>query len=182
MKPAAAATLAATLAACALGAARPEPHSFDLGIELPAARLPAVRVAAVRAMAPFDGSEMYYRLAWRNGAELAAYAQARWAAPPAQLVRRQLLRANGDGNAKCTLESELQEFSQVFSSPHASAARLELNAQLVAPQGRIASRSWRIAEAGAGADAAGGAAAMARAVNRAAGEIAAWIAAQAQCR
>ena len=32
---------------------------------------------------------MYYRFAWRDGAEIALFANSRWAAPPAELMRRQ---------------------------------------------------------------------------------------------
>ena len=158
------------------------PRSYDLGIEAPSARLPALRVAGVRAVAPFDGIEMHYRLAWRNPAELAAFAQSRWAAPPAELFRKQLLRANGAGAATCALEAELHEFSQVFASPAASEARFELHASLVGAKGVVAARSWRVAEADAGVEAASGAAALARAADRAIGEIAGWVAAQAECR
>ena len=180
MRPFCAMLFAATLSGCAAAPATP-PRTFDLGIEPPSAPLPAVRVAAVRAVAPFDGIEMHYRLAWRNPAELAAFAQNRWAAPPAELFRKQLLRANGAGTAKCALEAELHEFSQVFAAPTTSEARLELHASLGGAKGVVATRAWRIAEANAGADAAGGAQALARAVNRAVGEIAAWTAARPEC-
>jgi cholesterol transport system auxiliary component len=175
------ALVVAAVAGCA-GVGAPPPRSFDLGMSVPAARLPAARVAPVRAAPPFDGVEMRYRLAWRDAAELAAFAHSRWAAPPAELLRKQLLRAMDAGSAKCGLEIELQEFSQVFSAPQASEARIELRASLAGPKGRLGARGWSIAEPNAGADAAGGAAAMARAADRAVAEIAAWVAAQADCR
>ncbi len=140
------------------------------------------RSLTVRAAAPFDGVEMHYRLAWRNAAELSAFTQSRWAATPAELLRKQLLRASGEGLAKCGVEIELQEFSQVFASPQASEAKIELQASLAGPKGRIAARSWRISEPNGGAEAAGGAAALARATDAAVGEIAGWVAAQPECR
>lgn len=181
MKRAAFLALAILVGGCAGSAATP-PRTFDLGIGAPAARVPAVRVAQVRAVAPFDGVEMHYRLAWRNASELASFAQSRWAAPPAELLRKQLLRAAEDGVAKCGLEVELQEFTQVFSSPSASEARLELRAALVGARARVASRGWSLVEASGGADAAGGAAALARVTDRVVGEIAGWVSAQADCR
>ena len=181
MKAAASLVLAIALGACAGRTAEP-PRSFDLGMGVPAARLPAVRVNQVRAALPLDGVAMHYRLGWRNAAELDAFANSRWAAPPAELFRKQLLRALGEGVAKCGLEIELQEFSQVFSTPQSSEARIELHAALVGPRGRLGARGWNLIEPDAGSNAAGGAAALARAADRAVAEIAAWVALQAECR
>ena len=125
---------------------------------------------------------MHYRLAWRNPAELAAFAHSRWAAAPAELLRKQLLRATREGNARCGLELELHEFSQVFASPGASEARVEFRAALVGPKGRVAARGWNLAESQAGADAATGAGAFARAADKAVAEIGTWVAAQPDCR
>jgi cholesterol transport system auxiliary component len=183
MRAAALLLAAAVLAGCAgqrEGAAGS--RFYDLGVEPPAARLPAVRVAAVRATGPFDGTEMYYRLGYRDSAELAAYTLARWAAPPAELLRTQVVRATADGRARCALEIELQEISQVFAAPKASEARLELVAVLRASEGPIGSRSVRLAESGAGAGAPEGVAAMRRAVGRAIAELAGWVGSVAECR
>ena len=176
MKKTAALLTAFLLAACG-GAAAPEPRSYDLGLDAPAARLPPVRIGTERAIAPFDGTDMQYRLAYRNAAEVAAYANSRWAAAPAELFRKQLQRAAAE-SGKCALAVELQEFTQVFTARDASEARLELRATLSSG----AARQFSVAEPNAGADAIGGAAALARASNRAVGEIATWVAAQPTCR
>jgi cholesterol transport system auxiliary component len=165
------------LAGCG-GAAAPEPRSYDLGLEAPAAKLSGVRIGTVRAIAPFDGTDMQYRLAYRNAAEVAAYANSRWAATPADMLRKQLLRAAGEGAGKCSIDIEIQEFSQVFSAKEASEARVELRTSLRGG----ASRSLSVVEPNAGPDAPGGAVALARAVNRAIGELGGWIAAQPACR
>jgi cholesterol transport system auxiliary component len=170
------------LAGCGGGSTAPEPRLFDLGINPPSASLPPVRVVSVRAVAPFENTDMLYRLAWRNAAEIGAFANSRWAAPPAELLRKQLLRAANEGAGKCGLELEIQEFTQVFSAKEASDARLELRAWLAVASGRIASRGWSIVEPNAGADAISGAAAFARATDRAVAEIGRWIAAQPTCR
>lgn len=164
------------LAGCG-GAAAPEPRSYDLGLEAPDAKLASVRVGMVRAIAPFDGFDMHYRLAYRNAAEVAAYAGSRWAATPADLFRKQLQRAAAEGGG-CTLAVEIQEFTQVFTARDASEARLELRASLSSG----ASRQFSASDGHAGGDAVGGAAALARASSRAIGEIAAWVAAQPGCR
>jgi cholesterol transport system auxiliary component len=164
------------LAGCG-GAAAPEPRSYDLGVEAPGAKLPPVRVGTVRASAPFDATDMHYRLAYRNAAEIAAFTASRWAATPAEMLRKQLQRASAE-SGKCTLSVEIQEFSQVFSAKDASDARLELRASLSSG----AARQFSIVEGNAGADASGGAAALARASNSAVGELGGWIAAQPACR
>ena len=166
------------LAACGGGSTASDPRTYDLGLEAPGARLPAVRVGSVRAVPPFDSADMQYRLAYRNAAEIAAYANSRWAATPAEMLRKQLLRASGDGQGKCGLEVEVQEFSQVFSAKETSEARIDLRASVRGG----AARSLSVVEPNAGQDAAGGAAAFARAANRAVAELGAWIGAQPECR
>ena len=143
--------------------------------------LPAVRIGSVRAVTPFEGTEMHYRLAWRNASEIAAFANSRWAAPPAELLRKQLLRAANETAGKCGLEIEIQEFTQVFAAKETSDARIELRAWLRSGSGAGASRGWSVVEPNAGADAVSGAAAFARAANRAASDIGTWIAAQPDC-
>ena len=181
MKAAAALFLALVLAACS-SAPPPAPRVLDLGIAAPASTLPGVSIASVRAVAPFDGVEMYYRLAWRNAAELAPFATSVWAAAPPELLRKQLLRASREGVGKCVLEVEIQEFTQVFSAKEASEARIELRGVLAGKAGRFVARVWSVVEPNAGADAVSGAAAFTRATDRAVAEIGGWIAAQAECR
>ena len=173
--------LLVALAGCGAQFTAPAPRTFDLGLAAPGVKLPALRATSLRAVAPFDGVQMYYRLAWRNPSELADYAHSRWAAPPAELVRKQLVRAAGEGSAKCGLEIELQEFTQVFASKEASEARIELRASLASASARIATRGVTIVEPGAGTDAASGAAAMARAAERVLGDLAGWIRTQPGC-
>jgi cholesterol transport system auxiliary component len=167
------------LAGCG-GTVAPDPKTFDLGLTPPAAKLPAARIATVRAIAPFESVDMHYRLAFRNAAEIAAYANSRWSAPPADLVRKPLLRAAGE-EGKCRLDVELQEFTQVFSAKESSEARLELRASLSHAAG-IVSRTVTVTEPNAGPEAASGAAALARAVDQAIGELGRWIATQRDCR
>ncbi len=169
--------LVAFLSGCA-GTTVVEPRTFDLGLEAPAALPAQIRIGAVRATAPFDATDMQYRLAYRNAAEVAAFANSRWAATPAEMVRKQLLRAAGEGAGRCSLEVEIHEFSQVFNAAEASDARIELRASLRGG----ASRSLSVIEPNAGSDAVSGAAALARAANRAIGDIGRWAAAQPDCR
>ena len=124
---------------------------------------------------------MQYRLAYRNAAEIATFATSRWAAPPAELMRKQLLRTANEKQGKCSLDIEIQEFTQVFSSKEASEARIELRVSLTNAAARVAARGLTVTEPGAGADAAAGAAAMARATERLVKELADWVTAQPDC-
>lgn len=181
MRRAAGLLLLVVLAGCGGNAADLAPRTFDLGFAPPAVQFPALRGVSVRGIPPFDDVQMHYRLPWRHSSELADYAQNRWAAPPAELLRKQLLRASGEGVGKCGLEIELQEFTQVFSSKEASEARIELRVLLTNSAARVASRGVTVVEPGAGSDAASGAAAMARATERLVKELAGWVSAQAGC-
>jgi cholesterol transport system auxiliary component len=172
---------AAFLSGCGGGSTASDPQSLDLGLAAPGAALPAVRIASVRAVAPFESTDMQYRLAYRNAAEIAAFSNSRWAATPAELLRKQLLRAVGDGPARCVLEIEIQEFSQVFSAKETSDARIELRLALSSGNKSLA-KQFSIIESNSGPDAVSGAAGVARAVNRVIGEIGGWIAAQPDCR
>jgi cholesterol transport system auxiliary component len=168
------------LSGCSGGVAL-ESRTFDLGLEAPGAQLPAVRIASVRAIAPFEATDMQYRLAYRNAAEIAAFANSRWAAAPAEMMRKQLLRAASDGSGKCILEIEMQEFSQVFAAKEASEARIEMRVGLSSGS-KALTKQFTVIESNAGPDAVSGAAAFARAANRAIGELGGWISAQADCR
>jgi cholesterol transport system auxiliary component len=169
------------LAGCG-GAAAPEPRTFDLGLAAPGTAFPAVRIATVRAVAPFEATDMQYRLAYRNAAEIAVFATSRWAATPAEMFRKQLLRASGEKSGKCSLDIEIQEFTQVFSAKETSDARIELRAWLVTNSSRAATRGWSVVEPNAGPDAISGAAAFARAADHAISELGGWVAAQQECR
>jgi cholesterol transport system auxiliary component len=175
---------AALVGACAgTGGSPPTPRTYDLGIAAPGAQLPPIRIAAVRAAVPFEGDDMHYRLAWRNPSELASYASSRWAAPPAELLRKQLLRSSPpDAGARCALEIELQEFTQVFASREASEARIELRGTLWNANQRVVARGWNVSEPAQGSDAAAGVAAITRATDRTIAELAEWILAQPACR
>ncbi len=169
------------LSACGGSSSSVEPRTFDLGLDAPSARLAGVRIGPVRAVAPFELTDMQYRLAYRNAAEIAAFSNSRWAATPAEMFRKQLQRATGDGPAKCVLEVEIQEFSQVFGSKETSDARIEARAGLSSGAKAMA-RQFTVVESNSGPDAVSGAAAFARAANRMIGEIGGWAAAQPDCR
>ena len=170
----------ALLAGCGGNATDPGPRAFDLGTAPPSAPFPALRVVS-RAVAPFEGAQMFYRLSWRNPAELGAYANSQWAAPPAELLRKQVIRAAGEGVGKCALELEVQEFTQVFTAKDASEARIEARVSLLNGQVRLASRGLTAVEPGAGPEASSGATAMARAAEKLMQELSGWVSKQSAC-
>lgn len=165
------------------GGASAPARTFDLGIAAPPERLASVRVGLVRGSEPFDNLDMHYRLAYRDGGELASYTQSRWAAPPATLLRTTLVRATDAGpSVRCALDLDILEFTQVFDAKEASTAVLEVRAALADGQVRVAERTLRVSEPNAGSGAPSGAAAMSRAAARLVGEVSRWAGQQAACR
>jgi cholesterol transport system auxiliary component len=143
----------------------------------------AARLTQVRANAPFDGTDMQYRLNYRDSAELLSFSQSRWAAPPAELIRKRFIRvAEPAAGSACSVELEVLELSQVFSAPDTSEALLELRVVLSGASARLAERSIRVALPQAGTKAAQGAGVMARAVDSAIAQISAWVGQQAACK
>lgn len=172
------------VAGCAgSGSQEAVPRAYDLGFEAPATRLSSVRALSVRASQPFDTSDMLYRLAFRNPAELHIFSESRWASVPAILLQRRFSRASDDRQAKCAFEFEIAEFTQVFSSKESSEFVLEGRVSVVATgMARVAERQFLVREQGSGANAAGGVAGATRAVDRLIGEINAWVSAIETCR
>ncbi len=178
-------TLVATLlGACAApGSSEPQVRAFDLGLDLAPARRLDARLGQVRGSPPFDGADMHYRLAYRNAAELHSFAQSRWAAAPAELLRKRLVRTLESGAAaRCTFDLELNEFTQVFSAGDASDAVVEVRILLANASGRIAEKTVRVTATGSGGSAQQGVTGMARATDDAIGRIADWINQQTVCQ
>ena len=140
-----------------------------------------------------------YRLAYTDARQLRPYQTARWSQPPAQLVqqalrsrlgqRRAVLRADDaqgaariggiNGSLPDILRVDLEEFSQVFSSPTDSMGLLRLRATLVEPTAAgeqlLGQRVFTVQKPAASADAAGGTRALAEAAEQAAQELAQWL-------
>ncbi|MBX3660561.1 MAG: membrane integrity-associated transporter subunit PqiC [Ramlibacter sp.] len=195
--------LALLLVACA-GPDRPTRATlYDFGpgatAPLPATRqapLSPLALGDIEAGGSLDGSAMLYRLAYADANELRPYAQARWSAPPAQLVRQRLrehlsLRravlnmgegaaiTRSGGQAPLVLRLELEEFSQVFDSPAASQGVLRLRATAAenTPSGEklLAQRTVVVRRPAPTADAPGGVQALTAATEAAAEEIDQWL-------
>lgn len=172
------------LAACATpGGPEALMHVYDLGLSEPAARPIGARIGQVRAGAPLDSTEMQYRLAYRDGAQLLSYSHSRWAATPAELVRKRFVRSfEPASGSRCALDIEVNEFSQVFSARDTSNALIELRLMLVDGPARAAERTVRVMLPDAGAGAAQGVGIMVRATDEAIKRAAAWVGQQTVCQ
>jgi cholesterol transport system auxiliary component len=142
-------------------------------------------VTSVDVAAPswLAGDAMQYRLLTADPAWRREYADSRWAAPPAELLRRSLeRRLVGTGKGRCRLRIELDEFIQEFESPTDSRMALAGRASLLAGADNVATRGFAWQAPAPSPDARGGVAAAAAATKRLGDELAAWIAAIDQCR
>ena len=89
--------LAAGVAGCATPDKPVRATFYDLGpgvitatqVPGPALLAPVV-LAAVESSGALDGSAVHYRLGYADTHQLRPYAQARWSAPPPQLIRQRL--------------------------------------------------------------------------------------------
>ena len=163
----------------------------------PASPQPAIVLADPEASTALDSSALLYRLAYADAHQLHPYAQARWSAPPAQLVRQRLREllgrdravldpsesatlARAHGEMPRTLHIEVEEFSHVFDSPAQSFGVVRLRATVTdnTPGGeRLAGqREFARREAAPSADASGGVRAITAATDAIAQDIAAWLA------
>lgn len=177
--------LVLVLAACTAAGKRgaQPPAVYDLGppaapLAGPAATPPLA--LEVRAPAWLDTPGIAYRLAYAESGRRRDYAQARWAAPPAQLVQQRLaqqlgLVQQGQGGAACLLRIDVDEFSQVFAAPERSHASLRARLRLLdRGGGALAERAVAIERLAASPDSRGGVAALTAAVEQLASEVAEW--------
>ena len=144
-----------------------------------------------------DNQAVLYRLAYQDAQQLRPYSLARWALPPAQLVRQRLkgtlsqrrtvfgagdsAALNRSQNAVLPrlLRLELEEFSHVFSAVDASVGLIRMRATLleVTPAGEklISQRSVVVQRPAPSSDAVGGVRALAVATDAAIEEIDQWL-------
>ena len=201
---AAAVLLLAALGGCASFVDKPvRPALYDFGpgqVTSAAPRVPtrpALVLADVEGAGALEGSAVLYRLGYADDRQLRPYGQARWSAPPPQLVRQRLREQIGrdrvvlnpgegaalartGGQLPRLLRIELEEFSQLFESPAESVGLLRLRATLLESTAGgekvLAQRNLVVRRPAATADAAGGVGALAAAVDAGAEELSQWLA------
>ena len=196
--------LVALLAGCAGIVDKPvRPTLYDFGpgqTSAPAASAPTrapLVLADVDAAGALDGSAVLYRLAYADDHQLRPYAQARWSAPPPQLVRQRLREqigrdrivlnpgegaalARSGGSLPRALRIELEEFSHLFSSTTESVGLVRLRATLLentaGGEKLLSQRNVVVQRPAPTPDAPGGVRALTAAVDAAAAELVQWLA------
>lgn len=196
--------LAATLAACSAIPDKPVRATvYDFGAA-PAANpaplqppaVPALVLADVEVTGALDGSAVLYRLGYADEHQLRPYSQARWSAPPPQLIRQRVRQRLGldrpvldlgesaalareGGAAPRVLRMGLEEFSHVFETEARSWGVLRLRATLLentaAGERLVAQRTFVVRQPAPSADAPGGVRALTAATDAVAQEIAQWM-------
>ena len=163
----------------------------------PLSALPPLAIADIStAGGALDNQAVLYRLGYTDAQELRPYSQARWSMPPAQLVRQRMrellsqrrvvltaregVALNRSQNANLQmLRLELEEFSQLFSTPDASMGLIRLHATLVdiTPAGErlVAQRSVVVQRPATSADATGGVRALTQATDAAIEALDQWL-------
>lgn len=161
-----------------------------------AASQPALVLADVETTGALDGSAVLYRLGYADDHQLRPYSQARWSAPPPQLIRQRLRQRLGrdgavldlgesaglartGGAAPRVMRLGLEEFSHLFESQSQSWGLLRLRVTLmentVAGEQLLAQRTFVVRRSAPTPDAPGGVRALAAATDAAADEIAQWV-------
>ncbi len=146
-----------------------------------------ISLADISIPAALESNAMLYRLQYDNAQQLKAYALNRWSMPPAQLLAQRLkagftaqgadILAATDGAANLPiLRMELDEFSQIFTSPSQSHAQLNLRASIIKANKLVAQKSFQQQMSAGTADGAGGAKAMQQAADACIAELHNWVA------
>ena len=209
MKSAKPIRLLSWLALVALGACsalpdkpvRPVSYDFGSGVQAASpgagASLAPIALADIDTTGLADTAAITYRLQYTDAQQLRPYAMARWALPPAQLVRQRVRERLGtrrpvldaddvlsqkrfEGSLPRILRLQLEEFSQVFASPGQSEGVVRLRATLVdnSAQGEslVGQRVFVMRRPAPSADASGGVRALTLATDAAIDEVEAWLA------
>jgi len=181
MRTCCASILAALLtSACALGTAPVAPALFDLGPAVTQAPLPgpALQLTSLSAPSWLDTPGIAYRLDHVDAFRREVYRDSRWVAAPTALLgerlRQRFAAASQVAAKPLALRLELEEFSQVFSSPTQSQVRLRARAWLGEASG--VPRVFEIILPVPTADAAGAVQGLSRASDALAGQLLAWAA------
>jgi cholesterol transport system auxiliary component len=158
--------------------------------------LPALLLADVETTGALEGSAVLYRLGYSDDHQLRPYSQARWSAPPAQLIRQRLRQrlsrerpvldlgesagmARNASVAPRVLRMGLEEFSHQFETESQSWGLLRLRVTVldntVGGEQLLAQRTFIVRKPAPTADAPGGVRALAAATDAVAEEIAQWM-------
>ncbi|MBK7765054.1 MAG: membrane integrity-associated transporter subunit PqiC [Sulfuritalea sp.] len=135
----------------------------------------------VQAASWLSGPDMYFRLVYAEPLQRRAYAESRWAAPPAELLeaflRRRMVFGQSDFGGGCRLQLVLDELEQRFDDPQSSQVVLQVRALLASSRGAevLSRRVLTVHQAASASSAAGGVAATRDAVQALAGKLDGWL-------
>lgn len=155
---------------------------LDLGVFQESGHAVAVPIEniEVRPASWLASSSILYRLEYDDALRRHAYAQTRWAAPPAELIERMLQRhisSDGATARGCRLRVILDEFEQRFDKANSSRTVMEGRMELHdSRHGLLARHAFAIARPAPTPDARGGVLAARDAVGIMAGELSQWLA------
>ncbi|MDO8718701.1 MAG: ABC-type transport auxiliary lipoprotein family protein [Polaromonas sp.] len=197
--------MGAMLSGCALPDKPMRATMYDFGPGL-LATAPGARQAPLPPLAiddittaggALDNMAVLYRLGYADDQQLRPYSTARWSMPPPQLVRQRLreqlsqrravfnaresvaLNRSQSAALPLLLRLQLEEFSQLFSTPESSVGLIRLRATLVelTPAGEklLGQRSVVVQRPAPSADAAGGVRALTAATDAAIEELDQWL-------
>lgn len=165
--------------------AGPQSALYDFGVTANpvATLLPNVRLGYVRPAPGLEGRDIHYRLNYKNPAQVFAYTESRWAAPPDRLLQRRMeqhLRTTGV--AKCALQVSIEAFDQIFDTPTSSRGVVQLRATLTKGVGQnavVQTMQFNTEQVAASADVQGGVAALDGASGEAVTGMLDWVTGQA---
>jgi cholesterol transport system auxiliary component len=165
---------------------------FDLGsmpstqdaASLPA--LPPISVAEIDVPSWLDRRMMHFRLSYADDLQPRVYSQSRWAAAPGELIEQRLkwqitraggiaLPASSGATGVPVLRMEVQDFTQVFSTPQKSTGQVSLRASVFDDRKLVAQKTFVRHVVAPTADATGGAEALAAASDAVIAEIIIWL-------
>lgn len=190
------------LAGCAAPRTQTPTAVYDFGLERPfiasgvadtsssPPHLFASLLVAATSPAWLDNPAIQYRLAYHDPARSYTYASSRWAAAPATLLTQRVkgyiagvsnegVVSAGDGvRANYMLRLELEEFTQIFDTPHQSRAVIRLRASLIERSTRslLAQRSFSTEQAASTANAAGAVRGLTEASDKLIENLISWLA------
>jgi cholesterol transport system auxiliary component len=188
-------TIVATLCLAACVTSYKPPRQFDLG-DYPAPAQQSGVLAAnfiipnVTQPSWMRSRDIFYRMDYESPARPKRYTLSQWVAPPGEMVTMRLREAVRSANIDFTLpaangasgyllQTDLDEFTQVFMTTTGSQCIVQLRASLWRADGRImAQREFRLEIPAPTADASGAARCLATAVDREDDDIVQWLALQ----
>ena len=186
-------SFAGLLGGCALQQEKDPRELYDLGM-LPAAQnaapppmLPPLSIAEVNTPQWLNSRMMFFRLAYANDRQPHPYANSRWSMPPGQLfgqrLKSRLGQAGGavlsasDGAVNVpVLRVEMDDFTQIFTSPEQSIVRVNVRASVLSGRTLAAHRNFSLDVAAPTPDASGGASALADATDAIITDMMNWLA------